>query len=226
MKFKAIAVDIDGTITSMNRSLDIIAVESLRSLKIPVVLATGNTLCYTHAAARLIGVEGIVIAENGGIVSTGFDTLPIVSEYIKDCDKAFQLLSGKFELTKLDSEYRKTEIVLRRDFDVEIARKILYENELNVEIIDTHFAIHIKSKYINKGTGLIKVAELMGLDPKDFVAIGDSVNDIEMLKVAGFSIAVGNADDDLKNMADFVSDYSYGAGTAESINYLRKNDLI
>jgi phosphoglycolate phosphatase len=226
MKFKAIAVDIDGTITSRDRSLDLVAIESLRSLDVPVVLSTGNILCYAHAAAKLIGVGGIVIAENGGIVSPGFDTVPIVSESIKNCEKAFDLLSDKFELTKLDSEHRKTEIVLRRNFDLELARQILYEHGFNLEIIDTHFAIHIKSRDINKGTGLIKVAELMGFEPKDFVAIGDSVNDVEMLEVAGFGVAVGNADLFLKDIADFTATSSYGAGAAEGINYLREHGLI
>lgn len=226
MSFKAIAVDIDGTITSMDRKLDLIAIESLRNLNVPVVLSTGNILCYAHAAARLIGVGGIVIAENGGIVSPGFDTVPIMSESIKECQRAFDLLSGKFNLIKLDSEHRKTEIVLRRNFDVGHARQMLHDYGFKVEIIDTHFAIHIKSKEINKGTGLIKAAELMGIGPKDFVAIGDSVNDIEMLELAGFSIAVGNADIELKQIADFTASSSYGAGTAEGITYLKEHDLI
>ncbi len=226
MKFKAIAVDIDGTITSRDRSLDMVAIESLRSLDVPVVLSTGNILCYAHAAARLIGVGGIVIAENGGIVSPGFDTIPIVSEYMTECQKAFDLLSDKFELTKLDPENRKTEIVLRRNFDLELARQILYDHAFNVEVIDTHFAIHIKSTKVNKGTGVIKAAELMGLKPKDFIAIGDSVNDVEMLEVAGFGIAVGNGDPELRSVADYIATSSYGPGAAEGITYLRERSLI
>jgi len=226
MKFKAIAVDIDGTITFRDRSLDIAAIGSLRSLDIPVVLSTGNILCYAHAAARLVGVGGIVIAENGGVISPGFDTVPIVSESISECKKAFDLLSGKFELTKLDPDHRKTEIVLRRDFDLELARQILYEHGSNVEIIDTHFAIHIKSREVNKGTGLLKVAELMGIEPEDFIAIGDSVNDVEMLEVAGFGIAVGNGDPELRSVADYTAASPYGAGAVEGINYLRKHSLI
>ena len=226
MKFKAIAVDIDGTITFRDRSLDMAAIGSLRSLNIPVVLSTGNILCYAHAAARLIGVVGIVIAENGGVISPGFDTVPIVSKSIRECQKAFDLLSGKLELTKLDSEHRKTEIVLRRDFDLQLARQILHEHGFNVEIIDTHFAIHIKSREVNKGTGLIKVAEMMGIEPKDFVAIGDSVNDVEMLEVAGFGIAVGNGDSELRSVADYTAASPYGAGAAEGITYLREHSLI
>jgi phosphoglycolate phosphatase (TIGR01487 family) len=225
MKFKAIAVDIDGTITFMDRKLDMIAIES-RVISIYLWCFPQVIFSVMPCAARLIGVGGIVIAENGGIVSPGFDTVPIMSESIKECQRAFDLLSGKFNLIKLDSEHRKTEIVLSRNFDVGLARQMLHDYGFKVEIIDTHFAIHIKSKEINKGTGLIKAAELMGIGPKDFVAIGDSVNDIEMLELAGFSIAVGNADIELKQIAHFTASSSYGAGTAEGITYLKEHDLI
>jgi hydroxymethylpyrimidine pyrophosphatase-like HAD family hydrolase len=102
----------------------------------------------------------------------------------------------------------------------------LHEHGFNVEIIDTHFAIHIKSREVNKGTGLIKVAEMMGIEPKDFVAIGDSVNDVEMLEVAGFGIAVGNGDPELRSVADYTAASPYGAGAAEGITYLREHSLI
>jgi len=42
---KAVAFDIDGTLTFRDRSLELAAVESIRQLTVPVVLATGNILC-------------------------------------------------------------------------------------------------------------------------------------------------------------------------------------
>lgn len=226
MKFKAIAIDIDGTITGMDRRLDLDAALILRSLKIPVILATGNILCYARATAILIGVNNLIISENGGIISEGLDTIPLTSELIDDTHVAYEVLSQVFTLTKLDSENRKTEIVLQNDFDIDFARYILKKHGLNVEIVDTHFAIHIKSKYVNKGTGLKKVAKLLNILPEEFVAIGDSLNDLEMLQTAGFSIAVANADNELKQIADYVTRKKYGAGTVEAINYLKKNNLI
>ena len=44
-----------------------------------------------------------------------------------------------------------------------------------------------------------------GIDPSEVVAFGDSINDIEMLKVAGLGIAVENAREELKAVADFVT---------------------
>ncbi|WP_406660112.1 phosphoglycolate phosphatase [Methanolobus sp. ZRKC3] len=226
MKFKALAIDIDGTITHADRSLSLEAVAKLRTLDVPVVLATGNILCYAKAASKLIGVCCNIIAENGGIVTTGFDSEPLVSDEIGECQKAFDFLSGKFELTKLDPLHRRTEIVLKKDFDFDGAKKILEAQDFDVEIIDTHFAIHIKSSRINKGTGLIEISKLMGLKVSDFVAIGDSINDVELLETAGLAVAVGNADDFVKDIADYVAESSYGDGTAEAIDHLLSKGLL
>ncbi len=226
MKYKALVIDIDGTITHMDRKLSLKAAAKLRSLDIPVVIATGNVLCYAKATAKLVGVCCNIIAENGGVIIDGFDNEPIVSDVIHECEDAYEFLSSRFDMEKLDSVHRKTEIVLRNNFDVEAARKLLGSRFPGIEIIDTHFAIHIKSRKINKGTGLMKMAELMGLKTSDFIAIGDSVNDLEMLEEAGFAIAVGNADDFLKDAADYVSTATYGDGTAEAVDFLLSKGMI
>jgi len=221
--YRAIVVDVDGTITFEDRSLDCRAVEALRSIEVPVVIATGNILCFARAASKLIGTGGIVIAENGGVVECGiveYDTT-----YRQRCEEAVDFLSRHFALEKLDPENRKTEIGLRRNFDVEKAREMMKAYP-DLDIVDTGFAVHIKSKRINKGMGLRRIAELMGLDPKDFVAIGDSPNDIEMLKEAGFGVAVGNAHPALKKVADLVTEGKHGAGVAEAVQFLKTRGEI
>lgn len=223
MEFKAAVVDVDGTITFRDRSLDCRAVEALRSLRVPVVIATGNVLCFGKAVSTLLGTGGTVIAENGGVVECGrveYDT-----SHLKECEEAFDFLKGHFALERLDPENRKTEIGLRRNFDVEEARQLLSWYP-KIEVVDTGFAVHIKSKSINKGTGLKRVAELMGLDTRDFVAIGDSPNDIEMLKASGFGVAVGNAHLELKKVADMVAVGECGAGVAEALEYLKERRQI
>ena len=223
MKFKAVAVDVDGTITYSDRSIDCRAVEALRSLEVPVVIATGNILCFAWAVSKLLGSGGIVIAENGGVVECGrveYDT-----SYMNKCEEAYRLLSRHFRLERIDPELRKTEIGLLRNFDVERARQMLGDFP-DLDLIDTGFAVHIKSKKLNKGAGLRRVAKLMGLDAKDFVAMGDSPNDIEMLKVSGFGVAVGNAHPELKKAADMVTQGEHGAGVAEAVRYLRERREI
>jgi len=226
MRFRAIVVDIDGTITHKDRRLDLKAAEMLHSLNVPVVLATGNILCYARAAAKLIGIQVAVIAENGGLVSIGYDSEPIESDDIEECGKAFEFLSKYYKLTKLDPGYRKTEIALRRDVDAEKMRELLAAQDFEVEVIDTKYAIHIKSNKINKGSGLETIAELMQLKPTDFVAIGDSQNDVEMIRSAGFGIAVANGDREAKTAADLVTKASFGEGAVEGIEYLQSKGWL
>jgi hypothetical protein len=79
---------------------------------------------------------------------------------------------------------------------------------------------------VNKGTGLEKMATMMGLDVSDFIAIGDSVNDWEMLELAGYGIAVANADHKLKLIADTVTSTSFGEGTVEALEILRRKSFF
>lgn len=226
MKFKAVVVDIDGTITCEKRELHLGAVKKIRSLKVPVVLATGNTLCYARTASKLIGLDGAVIAENGGAITVRFDLQGTFEESLEECEKAYSFLSEHFKLTKLDPLYRKTEVALRRDFDLEKARTLLKTQNFDVEMVDTKYAIHIKSTKINKGVGLRKLASMMGLKSRDFVAIGDSANDVEMLETSGFGIAVANGDEIIKETADHVTKASFGNGAVEALEFLESKGWI
>ena len=222
MVFKAVVVDIDGTITYSDRSIDCRAVAALRTLNIPVIIATGNVLCVARAVAKLLGTGGILIAENGGIVECG--RVESDTSHMKECMDALEILEKHFSLERLDPEARITEIGLRRNFNVEEARKLL--GDAAVDIVDTGFAIHIKSKKINKGTGLKRIAQMMGLDARDFVAIGDSPNDVEMIKAAGLGVAVGNAHPELKKGAGMVTKGEHGAGVEEALGELRRRGEI
>jgi hydroxymethylpyrimidine pyrophosphatase-like HAD family hydrolase len=105
-------------------------------------------------------------------------------------------------LTYESSHYRFTDIALKRNFDVEAASRYAEEHGLNVEIIDTVFAVHIKDKRVNKGTGLKRIAERMGIDLKEFAAIGDSGSDMPMFEIAGFRASVGNSTPELMAASD------------------------
>lgn len=58
---------------------------------------------------------------------------------------------------------------------------------------------------VNKGTGLVKLAELLGVDIADTIACGDSANDRSMVEAAGVGVAVANAVDRLGEHADYLA---------------------
>jgi len=217
-KPEAIAVDIDGTLTDRKRTLNCKAVEALRKVKIPVILATGNISCFARAAAKLIGVSDVVICENGGIVRFEYDGDDIVLGDKEKCMRALEILEKHFDLELLDFEYRKSEICLRRSFDIETARKLV--DGLGVKIIDSGFAYHITDADVSKGKALVYVAEKLEIRPDSFAVIGDSENDVEMFRVAGFGIAVANADERLKEHADLVTPSPDGDGVVEALQFL------
>lgn len=59
-------------------------------------------------------------------------------------------------------------------------------------------------KGIDKGKGIELVCRYFGATPADTIAFGDSMNDAAMLSQAGVSVAMGNACDELKALADVV----------------------
>ena len=215
---KAVVIDIDGTLTDMQRRLDLRAAAAIRELTVPVILASGNVLGFVKCAAKLIGTSDIMIAENGGVVSMGFDGPVHVSGDKARCQEVLEILGVHFDLEELDGAERRSEVALRRNFDIDAARQVLVDGNIKgIELVDTGFAVHIKTVDVNKGTALVSVAEMMGLNTGDFVAIGDSANDIEMIRAAGLGVAVGNAHPALKDAADLVTTGNYGAGVLEAL---------
>ncbi len=70
----------------------------------------------------------------------------------------------------------------------------------------------------NKGAALKRIAEEMGVCMRDVLAVGDSMNDYEMLRAAGVGVAMGNAMREIKNIADAVTLPVWESGVAHAIS--------
>ena len=80
------------------------------------------------------------------------------------------------------------------------------------------FNLEMSPANITKGSGLHELCEFLKIDISDTVAIGDADNDKEILKTAGFSVAMGNASDEIKKIADFVTLDNDNDGVAFAID--------
>lgn len=79
------------------------------------------------------------------------------------------------------------------------------------------FNMEINSPTCNKGSGLLALGRLLGIAPEEIMACGDSGNDYPMICAAGFSVAMGNAQDRIKEAADFVTKTNEEDGVAYAI---------
>jgi hypothetical protein len=113
-----------------------------------------------------------------------------------------------------------TEVVLQRTFDLDLARKVVSENNLNVELSDSQYAYHINSSGIDKGTGFREIMKKFSILRDDVIAIGDSATDIPLFKVAKTSIALGNASDLVKSEATMTVSANAGDGVLEALDKL------
>jgi len=71
-----------------------------------------------------------------------------------------------------------------------------------------------------KAKGVEAVANHMGIEREEVMAIGDSYNDLEMLKYAGLAVVMGNAREEIKAVADYVTSSNEDDGVAEALEHL------
>ena len=86
-------------------------------------------------------------------------------------------------------------------------------------------ALEVNLATANKGTALLWIADRLGIPAENTIAIGDSGNDIEMLKAARVGVAMGNAHDSVKAVADVIAPSVADSGVAWVIEQLLSGQL-
>jgi hypothetical protein len=84
--------------------------------------------------------------------------------------------------------------------------------------------IELTAAGVNKGAGVSKLAEYLGFSMSEVLAIGDSGNDAEMLKAVGFSIAMGNAPEEVKKTAHLIAPHINQNGAVKILEQLFYNE--
>jgi phosphoglycolate phosphatase (TIGR01487 family) len=217
---KALAVDVDGTLSDDKRRVSLEAVAALRRAQdsgVQVMLASGNVLPIAYALSNYLGFAGPVIAENGGIVCHA-QKVWVLGDQRRPMH-AYEHLRTRMEAERLFTDrWRETEVGLRRDVDLDEVKRIL--DGWDVEVETTGWAIHIMNTGMNKFVGVRKACEILGIAVGDVAAIGDSDNDEMMIRECGWGVAVGNAFEGTKSAASFVAAGRNGSGVIEGLRWL------
>jgi len=81
----------------------------------------------------------------------------------------------------------------------------------------TPFFLEFMNKQVDKGAALGRLADYLGLDVSEVMAIGDNENDLTMIRYAGLGVAMGNAVDSVKEAADVITLTNDEHGVAAAI---------
>ena len=77
--------------------------------------------------------------------------------------------------------------------------------------------LEVTSKTVNKGAAIIAFGKQLGIQREQIMACGDSSNDLDMIKAVGIGVAMGNADKEIKAIADFITKTNEEDGVAYAI---------
>ncbi|WP_028044503.1 Cof-type HAD-IIB family hydrolase [Candidatus Stoquefichus massiliensis] len=79
-------------------------------------------------------------------------------------------------------------------------------------------SLELTPKGVNKGLGIEHLCDYLNISTDQCIAVGDSDNDLEMLDTVGLAIAMGNANENVKNIADIIVNDCEHDGVVEAIN--------
>ncbi|WP_254769071.1 HAD-IIB family hydrolase [Salinilacihabitans rarus] len=218
-----LVLDVDGTLTRPEGwGLDPRVFDPLCGWDAPVVIATGKAFPYPVALCHFVGIPELAVAENGGVVYAG-DEVRVVGDREGARAVVEEYRAAGYDLgwgpEDTVNRWRETEVAVSRDSPEEPLREIAAAHGL--EVVDTGYAYHVKDPAPNKGDGVELVADRVGFDPADAVAVGDSINDVSTFAVVGRSFAVSNADDAAREAADETLTEAHADGTLSVLERVR-----
>ena len=124
------------------------------------------------------------------------------------------LLSRGKPVCKVQAIYKSTEIR-----DREMAR--LRDEFAQYNLCSAYpYNLEFNTVDANKGSGLMRLAQILSIDPMNVMAFGDGGNDVTMLRNAGIGVAMGNASSAAKNAANYIGPANTDDGVAQVLELL------
>ncbi len=186
-------------------------------LHIPVLLILQNGACYFNTDNELVSNyldKELVISIVEFILKHDADSaVSIMSNdewyTISDYDYASFYRSIDITPEKITKEelytYPCTKILVNNTDKGMKIKETFYDKAL-VILTDTNALVQIMSKSASKEAVLAKILVERQKTKEDVICFGDDYNDIGMFTIAGYSFAMGNSIQELKDIADYVAD--------------------
>lgn len=114
----------------------------------------------------------------------------------------------------------KLSFILHRKEDIETVQRAFQDDFyvvfFNTEGQDTYNG-ELISRNVNKGTAIHRTAEYLGVDIRDTIAFGDSMNDYHMIRAAGCGVVMENGEEELKVIADRICESVHEDGVIREL---------
>lgn len=215
MRFRALALDYDGTIARNGVLDDEVrgAIAEVRSAGIPVVIATGRIVTDLRAVAGDLDFVDAVVGENGAVLSF-------------PANGHLELLTATASPT-LVNDLRALRVPVNVgqcviESDAVLAPKLLE----SIQRVKAPYALTFNGSRVmalpsgvTKASGLTAALLPLRLSPKDAIAIGDAENDYHLLDAAGLGVAVSWGIEALRAQADEIIE---GDGPVAVAAYIRR----
>lgn len=125
---------------------------------------------------------------------------------------------------KIPEKWRKALFMVEEN-EVDTIRQIIAESEFADKfsfVRSSPWYYELLPKGATKGAGLMRLADYLGIDRKNTVAMGDNENDITLIEQAGTGVAVANAVDMIKKAADIITVDNNSHAAKAVIRYIEK----
>jgi len=224
MAIRAIATDIDATLTDEQRRISLRAVEALRKAEAggrAVILVSGNVLPVCLSLNIYLGLSGPIVAENGGVVFWRKDGRLVLLNDKNEPERGFEHLRDRMPLKRVVTDrWRETEVVVEeKGLEVSQVQRLLKEAGFDLRASSTNYGIHIMEDSHSKLRGLRLACSWLGIGTDEVLAMGDSEADSEFLEGCGYSGVPANATPGVKAKAGYVAGASFGEGALEIMTH-------
>ncbi len=271
MKYKAIALDLDGTLLNSKKEISKRNKEAIKKAAkagVKIILASGRPIPGVKIIAKQLHLEevgGYILSYNGGMIIDckteeviRRETIP--EKYYADivhCANKFDvttltydsvgILTNNAEDEYVQLESRINNIPVKEVFHLEEEAQIeppvkfmcvgeyktlqkvqekldeKLKGAINVFFSEPFF-MEITPQGIEKASSLEILLNTLGIERQALIACGDGYNDIPMMRYAGLSVAMDNAQEETKEWADYIAPSNDEDGVAVAIEkYILRN---
>lgn len=267
MRYKMIAIDMDGTLLNSKGLITDKTLQTLRRVVdagILLTISTGRPIQGVEKYNSLLHLKGPVITYNGAVIvdwgsrkrlfERGLlsgDARKII-EFGLQYDTTMCIWAGdRLYGNKLDRrihEYKKlsgVEPILAKNFgelaDNGIIKILWYDDPERIQRAVGDFSadlygevtccrskpefLEFFNRKVSKARAVEKVGQLYSIKREEIIAIGDELNDLEMIQYAGLGIAMGNADENIRKQAQYVTDTNDRDGVRKAIEEFLGKEL-